>query len=75
MKHRPKTGLVALSALVFGALLPVPVNSLEPTPTVLASRVDAPSSAQSAANYVELLGSRAITVSTSKAKAGADQRR
>ena len=74
MKHRQKTGLVALSALVFGALLPAPVNSLEPTPTVLASRVDAPSSAQSAANYVELLGSRAITVSTSNAKVGADQR-
>lgn len=74
MKHRQKIGLVALSALVVGALLPAPVSSLEPSPTVLASRVDAPSSTQSAANYVELLGSRAITVLTSKANVATEQR-
>lgn len=74
MKNRQKIGLVALSALVVGALLPAPVRSLEPSPTVLASRVDGPTSAQSAANYVELLGSRAITVLTSKQNVAPDQR-
>ena len=74
MKHRQKIGLVALSALVVGALLPAPVSSLEPSPTVVASRVDGPSSAQSAASYVELLGSRAITVLTSKATVSTEQR-
>jgi len=75
MKYGQTLGLAALSALVVGALLPAPVSATEPVPTVVASRVDGPTPAQGAVNYVELLGSRAITVLTSKATVGADQRR
>lgn len=66
MKHRQTLGLAALSVVVVGALLPVPAHAMEPSPAVVAARVDGPNATQSAVNYVELLGNRAITILTSR---------